>query len=188
MIYFDTRPLLELLSEIQCGRLFVDILEYADEGIEPDFGNDIGLAIAWTQIKPKIDRDEERYHESVLQHRYASYCKTEKAHQREPCSFDEWKEARIERLTKEPTVNGRYPTTATTSSATPTSAATPTISITTSSNTSAVSLGKGECERKNLLHDEEPYGAYKPPSEDEFEKMRQQKLEILSRGTGKPLQ
>lgn len=61
MLYFDTRPCLKRLTNEQKGQLFEAILDYAEFSVVPDFGDDVGLAIAWDFIQPKIDRDNERY-------------------------------------------------------------------------------------------------------------------------------
>lgn len=65
MLYFDIRPCLERLTMDQQGMLFRAILDYGEEGIEPDF--DYMLGIAWDFIKPRLERDRERYEEKVRQ-------------------------------------------------------------------------------------------------------------------------
>ena len=59
MLYFEIRPCLERLTMDDRGRLFNAILDYGEDGIEPDF--DYMLGIAWDFIKPRLDRDRERY-------------------------------------------------------------------------------------------------------------------------------
>ena len=61
MFYFNTRPCLKRLNNEQKGQLFEAILDYAEFGIVPDFGDDVGLSVAWDFTQPKIDRDNERY-------------------------------------------------------------------------------------------------------------------------------
>lgn len=61
MFYFDTRPCLKRLNNEQKGQLFEAILDYAEFSAVPDFGDDVGLSVAWDFIQPKIDRDNERY-------------------------------------------------------------------------------------------------------------------------------
>ncbi len=167
MLYFDITPLMRLLSEAQRGVLVLDILEYAENGTEPDYTDDRELAIAWTQIRPKLDRDGERYNECVMQRRYAVFSREEKRHGREPCSFEEWKQEYGEAPSS--TDIGCYPTTATASA----SASKTIINISSSSS------GKGECERGSLPFGERLYGAYTPLSENEFEQKRQQKIDML---------
>ena len=61
IIYFDISPCLNRLSDPQNGKLFKAILEYGQFGVAPEFGDDLGLSIAWDFIRPMIDRDNERY-------------------------------------------------------------------------------------------------------------------------------
>ncbi len=61
MLYFDIRPCLARLTMDQQGQLFNAILDYGEEGIEPNF--DYMLGIAWDFIKPRLERDKERYAE-----------------------------------------------------------------------------------------------------------------------------
>ena len=179
MLYFDITPLMRLLSEAQRGALVLDILEYAENGTEPDYGDDRELAIAWTQIRPKLDRDGERYYECVMQRRFAVYSREEKRHGREHCSFEEWKREYGEAPSSADI--GCYPTTA---SATATASASASTSATASASESIINIsssasGKGECERGNLPFGETLYGGYTPLSEDEFEQKRRQKLDML---------
>ena len=60
----------------ELGRLFLAILQYGQDGTEPQFEG--ALAMAWAFIKPKLDRDEERYQESVARGSYAAYCREAK--------------------------------------------------------------------------------------------------------------
>ena len=64
MLYFDVRPCLARLTMEEQGRLFNAILNYGEFGAEPDF--DYMLGIAWDFIKPRLDRDKERYEEIYL--------------------------------------------------------------------------------------------------------------------------
>ena len=61
MLYFEIRPCLERLTMDEQGQLFNAILAYGEDGIEPNF--DYMLGIAWDFIKPRLDRDRERYAE-----------------------------------------------------------------------------------------------------------------------------
>lgn len=70
MLYFDLEPSLELLTNDQKGQLFTAIFEYAHHGIIPEF-TDMLLALAWSFIKPSIDRDGMRYQNAVQQKRIA---------------------------------------------------------------------------------------------------------------------
>jgi hypothetical protein len=61
MLYFEIRPCLEHLTMDEQGQLFNAILDYGETGTEPNF--DYMLGIAWDFIKPRLDRDKERYEE-----------------------------------------------------------------------------------------------------------------------------
>ena len=61
MLYFEIRPCLDRLTMDEQGQLFNAILNYGEEGIEPNFNYMLG--IAWDFIKPRLDRDRERYQE-----------------------------------------------------------------------------------------------------------------------------
>ena len=55
MLYFELRPVLRRLSTEQCGKLLRAIMDYAQDGIAPDFGED-------TALEARIDADTERYY------------------------------------------------------------------------------------------------------------------------------
>lgn len=59
MVYFDIRPCIARLSLSEKGQLFDAILDYAENGVEPEI--DGGLGVAWDFIRPRIDKDSERY-------------------------------------------------------------------------------------------------------------------------------
>ena len=62
MIYFDSiRPALSRLDDSQLGALFRAIIEYAQTGAVADLDNMAGFA--FDSLRPKIDRDDERYQE-----------------------------------------------------------------------------------------------------------------------------
>lgn len=65
MIYFETKHIVKHLDLEDIGRLFLAILDYAEENKPPNFSEeeDMTLCIAWDIIKPKIDSDSERYKE-----------------------------------------------------------------------------------------------------------------------------
>ena len=70
MFYFDIRPSLARLTMEEQGRLFRAILDYGEEGIEPNF--QYGLGIVWDFVKPRLDRDKERYQEISEKRRRAA--------------------------------------------------------------------------------------------------------------------
>ena len=59
MLYFEVRPCLIRLNDGEKGQLFEAILDYGEHGIVPDFDGKMG--VAWDFIKPRLDRDSERY-------------------------------------------------------------------------------------------------------------------------------
>lgn len=61
LIYCDYKQHLELLSQEDCGKLFISLIEYADTGIPPKLTG--AAAMAFSFIKAQLDRDEEKYEE-----------------------------------------------------------------------------------------------------------------------------
>lgn len=91
MVYFDDiLPSLQCLSLEDAGRLFIAMLQYGRDRTEPDFKNSAGLAIAWSFIKVKIDRDSDNYDRSVLKSRYGVYKRECGRRKDTPLGFDEW--------------------------------------------------------------------------------------------------
>lgn len=62
MLYFSIRPALKRLNAEQKGQLFDAILDYAENGLFPDFEGVLG--VCWDFIQPMIDRDAESYREN----------------------------------------------------------------------------------------------------------------------------
>lgn len=92
MLYFDLWPSLKRLNLEEKGRLLEAILEYAQWSAQPDFGEDLALALVWDFVRPRIDRDGERYEDTVQKRRYAVYIREEKKKGREPLDYEEWLE------------------------------------------------------------------------------------------------
>ena len=70
MIYFESvRPALSRLDNEQCGALFRAIIDYAEYGAVPDLEPMTGMA--FDLLRPKIDRDAEKYEESREQRQHA---------------------------------------------------------------------------------------------------------------------
>lgn len=70
MLWFDLRPCLKRLSHEEKGLLFECILDYAEYGAVPELEGMTG--VAWDFIRPRIDRDAERYEEVVENKRRAA--------------------------------------------------------------------------------------------------------------------
>lgn len=71
MFYFDLRPALAMLSDTEAGQLFKSAMEYGEFGVVPEL--DGMAAMAWTFVRPKIDRDNEAYNERCIQNAYNRY-------------------------------------------------------------------------------------------------------------------
>ena len=132
MVYFDMLGPIKVLPDADKGRLFVAMLEYGQNGIEPQF--DGMLALAWEFVKPKLDRDDETYENAKIQRRYAAFCKKRSAGNLPKIPFEDWINMSIDERERSITTDNeslravnsvpfRYPTTtATATSITPTSA------------------------------------------------------------------
>lgn len=90
MLYFDMRPALSRLKDEQLGWLFMAILDYAEYGEMPDLDPVTGMC--FDMLRPKIDRDGERYDATIEQRKYAVYCREARKNDCEPLSFDDWKQ------------------------------------------------------------------------------------------------
>ena len=109
MFYFDVRPCIKRLNLNEKGQLFEAILDYAEDGVEPEL--DGALGVAWDFIQPRLDQDTERYGNKVLQKQYAVFVRELKKLGSVVISFDEWKNMTdIERDQLISSDTGRYPT------------------------------------------------------------------------------
>ena len=89
MIYFDMLGPIRVLPDADKGRLLVAMLEYGQNGTEPQF--DGMLALAWEFAKPKLDKDTEEYNRTIMKRQYATFCRDRKKKGEPDISFDEWK-------------------------------------------------------------------------------------------------
>ena len=104
MIYFnDILPLFDALQDEEIGQFFKAVVYYGKFGEIPDFSNSPVLSIAWGFIKPKIDRDGEKYEKEVLQRKYAVYCREMKKAGNDPLSFNEWERSLSTEIERYPT-------------------------------------------------------------------------------------
>ena len=71
MIYFETGKAIKGLDYETKGRLFEAIMDYAEHGTVPAF--DGILAAVWPFIANGIDRDSEKYAETVNKRKRAAY-------------------------------------------------------------------------------------------------------------------
>ena len=88
MLYFDMLEPIKVLPADDQGRLLVAMLEYGQSGKQPQFNG--MLALAWGFVKPKIDKDEAEYNQSVLRRQYATVCRERKKKNEPEITFDEW--------------------------------------------------------------------------------------------------
>ena len=133
MLYFDILEPIKVLPDAEKGRLLVAMLEYGQFGKVPAFDGMLGLA--WGFIKPKIDKDEAEYNQSVLRRQYATVCRERKKKGEPEITFDEWVKTigdgdhqSASMMTND---NQWYPTTTTTTTTTPST------TTTTSTSTAA---------------------------------------------------
>lgn len=124
MFYFDILPCIRRLSLEDKGQLFESILDYAENGVEPELDGVLG--VAWDFIKPRIDQDSEQYESKVETSQYAAFSRERKKLGLEPIARDAWKlMSDIERhramsgdgLESSDDI-GRYPTTTSTTTST----------------------------------------------------------------------
>ena len=91
LIYFEIAPVLQELTDAQAGALLKSMIEYAQNGVEPQF-NEAEIRVAWSFIKPRIDRDEERYNEickkNSAKRKYSIYLKKCEGASLEPLPFE----------------------------------------------------------------------------------------------------
>ena len=64
MLYFDIKTGVKRLSLEEKGKLLTAILDYADDGLLPDF--DGALGVAWDFIAQRVDADAARYEDTTL--------------------------------------------------------------------------------------------------------------------------
>lgn len=147
MIYFDNiRPALNRLNDEQCGSLFRAILDYAEYGVIADLEPITGMV--FDLLRPKIDRDSDRYEESREQRQHAVYAREAKRRGEQPLSFSEWRVYRAASNDNGPIIpdNDPYPSTSTSTTTSPsiTPSTSPTVSTTTAGKgTEKGSKGKG---------------------------------------------
>ena len=153
MLYFDILEPIKVLPDAEKGRLLVAMLEYGQTGKAPVF--DGMLALAWGFVKPKLDKDEEAYKDSVLQRKYAAFCKKRRKYNLPKIPFEEWintpeyEQEWMDTDDNEPQrqqrpvnfVASRYPTTATTTTTSTTTATAAAATTTTTDDATAAADG-----------------------------------------------
>ena len=96
MIYFDTAPAFERLDDADAGRLIKALLSYSSMGeLLPLDGM---ASLAFDLIRPKLDRDAEKYVEKIQKRKYAGYSKACRDRGEEPLDLDSWLEGQNEQV------------------------------------------------------------------------------------------
>lgn len=89
MLYFDTTPALDRLSDVEAGQLFKALLHYAQFGEVPVLD---GLAgFAFDLLRPRLDRDRQSYEDRCEKNRYTAYAREAKRRGEEPADFGAWR-------------------------------------------------------------------------------------------------
>ena len=145
MIYFDLEPALSMLSDSEVGQLFKAAMKYGEFGVVPEL--DGMVAMAWTFVKPKIDRDNEAYNERCIQNAYNRYVGECKKHNASALSREDW-EIKIyipgrQALTDVDDGSNPSPTTTGTTTGTATGTGTPAPTPTTTGEGEGEGKGKG---------------------------------------------
>ena len=148
MLYFDSiRPALNRLDDQQCGSLFRAILDYAEFGVVSDLGAMEGMV--FDLLRPKIDRDAEKYAESREQRQHAVYVREAKRRGEQPLTLSEWRTNRDASSDNGPISPdneniGPYPSTTTSTAISPAASTTTSTSLSTSSSGSSSTEGDGK--------------------------------------------
>lgn len=98
VLYFEMRKVLKRLNHDDGIQLILAMLDYGETGKQPDFNGNTTLEVVWDLIEGKLDRDKEKYEETLPKRRYAAYCREQKKIDAEPMSFDDW-EREIDHMT-----------------------------------------------------------------------------------------
>lgn len=88
MLYFDNADCIEELPDAEAGLLLKGVMHYGLAGLEPQFNG--ALKLVWLMLKPKLDRDAERYFRACRQKSYAVYCRERNKKGLEKPTFAEW--------------------------------------------------------------------------------------------------
>lgn len=87
ILYFEISPCLEELSLPDKGRLLEGILRYGEFGVEPAFSGK--LKVAWALIRPRLDRDRERYETVCLNRQQAAQNRWDRYHREQAALLEE---------------------------------------------------------------------------------------------------
>lgn len=161
MVYFDDiRPAMRMLDDERFGKLLRAVIDYSQMGVVPDL-DDMGN-LAFEMLRPKLDRDGEKYEEKRFHGQYMAYCRQlqEEGRERFKLSETEWKKQLLATDS-----NCTLPTT------------TETVTSTEKEIASAMSLGIGKGMAGGLWGTARENPTLSP---DEFEEKRRRALEKLT--------
>lgn len=172
MLYFDSiRPALKRLDNEQCGILFRAILDYAEYGAVSDLEPMTGMV--FDLLRPKIDRDAEKYVENREQRQHAVYVREAKRRGEQPLPFSEWRSHReqssdIEPISADIENIGPYPSIS--PSPTPSPSTSPSVSPSTATSRTGTEAGEATGE------------GYKGGGEGETQRLYSQWLQLMDSG------
>lgn len=94
VIYFDDfNPIVDHMDDQKLGFLVRSLIGYAQFGELPSNNSDPAVNIAFGMLKTKIDRDAEKYKETVKKRKYAAYVREASKMEDVVLSYAEWIEA-----------------------------------------------------------------------------------------------
>lgn len=173
MVYFDSAPAFERLSDGDAGKLIKAVFSYASTGaLMPLDGM---TAMAFDLLRPRLDRDAEKYEQTIQRRRYGGYSKACRERGEDPLDYEAWLE-HAHACTSMPTVTTTTAST-TATAATATTAPTVTTAVTPSVKTATDTTGNSNGSGKGGSGEN-------PDDAAEFEKRRSRGLEMLRNYTG----
>ena len=107
-MYCELRNQLKYYDDAEVGQLLRAVLEYGATGVLPEF-KDRGMAVIWSNIQEKIDRDRQKYSQQIGSRRYSSYCRYARQRGEEPLPYEEWLEMQEMPTQKKPHQNPNTP-------------------------------------------------------------------------------
>lgn len=177
MVYFDSAPAFERLSDGDAGKLIKAVFSYASTGaLMPLDGM---TAMAFDLLRPRLDRDAEKYEQTIQRRRYAGYSKACRDRGEEPLDLDSWLEGQNEQV--HASACTCMPTVTTTTASTPDTTAT--AASTTATATTAASKTDTDI-TVNSRGSGKGGSGENPDDAAEFEKRRSRGLEMLRNYTG----
>ena len=142
MVYFDSAPAFERLSDVDAGKLIKAVFSYASTGaLMPLDGM---TAMAFDLLRPRLDRDAEKYEQTIQRRRYGGYSKACRERGEDPLDYEAWLEHAHACTSMPTTTTATTQSTATTTTATTTATTAVTPSVKTATDTTGNSNGSGK--------------------------------------------